>query len=380
MRIAQLSNHYAPCKGGIEGFVQALAELLNKRGIYCTELCLNKCWESEEILKGEEKINNVVVKRMPFLNLRWLKIPRGLLGKIKGFDLVHVHSPGFFIDWLAITKPLHGKKLIVSTHGGIFHSNEIKLLKRLYFRVWWGLMFKAVDFVVCDSQHDFELFRKIAKKGRIKVIENAVPVEKYLALGKKKTKNSFLFVGRLSRNKRIDLMAEVFAKVSEKEKNFKVSVIGRDFEGLSPKLKARVRELGLEKNFAFEGEVPEKRLMQAYGESEFFISTSAYEGFGISAIEGMAAGAIPLLSDIATFNTFVKHGKNGMIIDFAEKEKAAESILKAMQMPEREKQGMRKNGAEKAKEFSWQRKIDEYTEVYRQVLGKRQAIGKWVDT
>lgn len=370
MKIAQLSNHYFPCTGGIEGFVQQLAENLNKKGIQCAELCLNKCWGSKNVLKEKEVINGVTVHRMPFLNLHWHKVPRGLLGKITGFDLVHIHSPGFFIDLLALTKWLHKKKLVVSTHGGIFHSKQLGLLKKAYFHIWWRLLFKAIDFVICDSQHDFELFSKISPRGKIKLIENAVPVEKYLALGKRKKQNSFLFVGRLSRNKRIDLLIRSFAKIAEKEKDCRLQIIGRDFEQLLPELKEKVRQHGLQGNIAFRGEVSEAQLMQAYDESQFFISASAYEGFGIATIEAMAAGAIPVLNNIATFNAFVQDARNGFILDFEKPLQAAEKILAIMRLGEKEKEKLGQNCRARASDFSWGKKIKEYTGVYEMVLKK----------
>lgn len=371
MRIAQLSNHYFPCTGGIEGFVQQLAENLNKKGIQCAELCLNKCWDSSKLLPEKETINGVTVHRMPFLNLQWHKVPRGLLGKITGFDLAHVHSPGFFIDLLVVTKWLHKKKIVVSTHGGIFHSKQLGLLKKAYFHIWWRLLFKAIDFVICDSQHDFELFSKIAKKGKIKLIENAVPVEKFLRLGKQKKKNTFLFVGRLSRNKRIDLLIESFAKIAEKEKGSRLQIIGRDFEQLLPELEKKVRQHGLQHNIVFRGEVSEAQLMQAYDESQFFISASAYEGFGIAVIEAMAAGAIPVLNNIATFNAFVQDARNGFILDFENTKQAAEKILAIMQLGEGNLEKLRQNCTTRANDFSWQGKIDEYIKVYNDVLGSR---------
>jgi alpha-1,3-mannosyltransferase len=225
--------------------------------------------------------------------------------------------------------------------------------------------------VICDSQHDFELFSKISPRGKIKMIENAVPVEKFLRLGKQKKKNTFLFVGRLSRNKRIDLLIESFAKIAEKEKGCRMQIIGRDFEQLLPELEEKVRQHGLQGNIVFRGEVSEAQLMSAYDESQFFISASAYEGFGIATIEAMAAGAIPVLNNIATFNAFVKDSENGFILDFEKPLQAAERILAIMRLGEKEKEKLRQNCTARANDFSWQGKIGEYIEVYNDLFGKR---------
>jgi alpha-1,3-mannosyltransferase len=48
------------------------------------------------------------------------------LRHLRDADIVHVHAIDFFFDFLGWTKPLHGKKLVVSTHGGFFHTSFIR--------------------------------------------------------------------------------------------------------------------------------------------------------------------------------------------------------------------------------------------------------------
>ena len=60
-------------------------------------------------------------------------IAPSVLRHIKDADLVHVHAIDFFFDYLAWTKPLHGRTLVVSTHGGFFHTPYAARLKRVWF-------------------------------------------------------------------------------------------------------------------------------------------------------------------------------------------------------------------------------------------------------
>jgi alpha-1,3-mannosyltransferase len=101
--------------------------------------------------------------------------------------------------------------------------------------------------------------------------------------------------------------------------------------------------------------------------AEFFVSASEYEGFGITALEAMAAGCIPILNNIDSFREFVKNGKNGFIADFTDSKKASESILNAMNINKKEKTEIAKRAIERAEGFSWDKKARGYEKVFLEV-------------
>src|SRR5581483_10666539 len=63
-------------------------------------------------------------------------------------------------------------------------------------------------------------------------------------------------------------------------------------------------------------------------ESSFIASSSEYEGFGLTAVEGMSAGLLPLLSDIPPFRLLVARTGLGMVLDYSQPDAAARHLLK----------------------------------------------------
>lgn len=81
-----------------------------------------------------------------------------------------------------------------------------------------------------------------------------------------------------------------------------------------------------------------------------YLSTSNYEGFGLSLTESLACG-VPAV----TYNTkygpgeIVRDGQDGFVIDKLSKDrikKTAEKVIRILQMPEHEYEKMQKNALE----------------------------------
>ena len=217
------------------------------------------------------------------------------------------------------------------------------------------------------SKNDFELFSKIVPREKLALIENGIDFEKFSMAKNEKTKNSFVFLGRMSRNKRIDLLIDAFAGLKRKTKDFELHIAGMDFDNILEEMKRKAEESGIAENVFFHGEVSEKELLELLGSSEFFVSASEYEGFGLTALEAMAAGCIPVLNKIDSFKNFVSAGKNGFIADFEKSAETAERIFEITEMEKKRKSEIAGNAAARAGDFSWEKKALEYEKVYSEV-------------
>jgi alpha-1,3-mannosyltransferase len=110
-----------------------------------------------------------------------------------------------------------------------------------------------------------------------------------------------------------------------------LDIVGEDWEGLRGGLESLRAEKGMQAVVTLHGGVSEKELRQAYARAQYFVSASSYEGFGISTIEGMAAGCIPIVNRIPTFQSFVGEenagGTRGLLVDYGSPREAAEQII-----------------------------------------------------
>lgn len=370
LKILHLSHRFWPCLGGIETHVRQLCEKTLAKGFETRVVCLNKCPNSRKKLPASENFHGTEIRRLGFLELGFYRIAPGILRQLGECNVIHVHGLGFFSDALAKTKLLHRKKLVLSTHGGIFHTERESLLKRIYFFGWCRLALKAFDKIVAVSKQDFELFSKIVPKEKIALIENPIDTKSFEAIQRNPKENSFLFVGRLSKNKGLLNLLESFALLKENNPGFSLTIAGKDFDLRKEDLQKKAKELGIASNVSVLGRVSEKKMLELYAKNEFFVSASKYEGFGISAVEAMAAGLVPILNKIPAFEAFVKEGKNGLLADFSNSEKASAKIMQAALMPDKKKAQASASAKQFAKTLSWEKSIGKFEQVYREVLKK----------
>lgn len=364
LRILHVANHFWPCMGGVEKITEDLCLGLNKRGHRASVLCLNKCAYSEEKLPKSGSYKGIGITRVPFIDARYYKIADFNLEILKKYDVIHVHGISFFSDYLALTKPLHKRPLVLNTHGGIFHTQSISQVKNAYFNLLGRAALAKFDKVIADSKNDYTIFRKIAPKEKLVLIENGVDVEKFLGLKPKLGSKKIIFIGRLSKNKRVDLLIKAFGIAAKNEPAARLYIAGGDWEKILPELRKSAKESSAEDKIVFLGKVSDAKLMKRMSECAFFASASRYEGFGISTIEAMAAGLVPILQPNESFKEFVSDGKNGFLADFDSTEKAAEKIKKAFGTAKKALERMGAKAREKSKEYSWDKKIPEFEKIY----------------
>jgi len=351
MKILHFSNRYWPAIGGVESVIANLCSELEKKKIQSDVLTLNRA--DGKKLKIKEKKGKTNIFRIPFFDLKYYKLSTIPFSLIKNYDIIHIHSIGFFSDVVLLTKFFHKKKIIISTNGGIFHTQNIAGIKKLYFYIIERLLLKNANKIIAISENDKKLFEKIAKN--VVLIEPGFSAPKITG---KKEKNSFLTVGRLSKNKNIDGLINAFAKLKCK---YKLMVVGSDFDGLLPELKNKIKYLNLENDIYLQGAVTEKELYKLYSKSEYFISASRYEGFGISAIEAMHFNCKCILNSIPTYKEFVDGGR-GKLVHFDKKNISIE-IENAI----KDKYDLKKS-MEYANNFLWHNKIKEFISTYNKVI------------
>jgi alpha-1,3-mannosyltransferase len=252
----------------------------------------------------------------------------------------------------------------LSTHGAIFHNeNDSRRLKDFYFKKLFRGISRQIDVIMADSRNDEKLFSQISKN--VVLMPLGADLEKYSKIKRKPQNRVMVFIGRMSPNKRIDRLIEAVSELKKRRKLYRLYVVGPDWTGEQKKLEELARTKNVEKNVTFLGEVSEKKKLDILAKAEFFVSASQYEGFGISAIEAIAAGIPVILNNIQSFTDFVEDGKNGFIVDFNKPEEVAIKIEKI------EKQDLARISEEArrvAKKYDWNTLTGKIEDVYRRCL------------
>lgn len=286
----------------------------------------------------------------------------------RDFDVVHVHNTDFFCDFLARTRRLHRKSLVLATHGGFFHTATAAGLKRLYFHTITRGSLRGFDVVTADSQSDRQLFLPICD--RVRVMHDGVDWPTYSAVKKRIEPGLLVYVGRLASNKRVDHLLRACALAREQAPHLHLVLIGMDFESIQPQLKALASQLGIKDAIEFLGVAPRETVLEYLGRANLFVSASEYESFGMSVIEAMAAGTLPVVNRLPPFELFVEPGQNGWFCDFSDPAQAAQTLVEALRCPPAQLELMGQRARTVAERYSWARIAKEWESLYSQVSNR----------
>jgi alpha-1,3-mannosyltransferase len=373
MKILHVVRQFSPAIGGMELFVENLMEAQLKIGYQTDVLTLNRVFYDKEVtLSSKECRQNYNIFRIPFVGSKKYPIAIEALHYFDEYDLIHVHGVDFFIDFIASLKFVHKKKIVLSTHGGYFHTNFAKTLKSVFFNTVTRMTLKSVDAVIADSQPDYDIFSRIYRD--IKLIENGVDTKFYSNNDNNRKEDYLLFVGRLATNKRVDLLLETLVIVKEHIPEVKLVIVGPDDSNLFGSYHNIIEKNGLWNNVQFLGEVSKEKLREVVQKAKIFVSASSYEGFGISLIESMAAGTVPVVQNNDSFRWLLKNVNSNFLVDFSEQQGkvAAQKIIYFMGLGIEKYSKLSECCAEESMKYAWSNKVLEYDSVYRDVLEKNE--------
>ncbi len=179
-----------------------------------------------------------------------------------------------------------------------------------------------------------------------------------------------LSVGALKSRKGYLNSIAAFIIAAKKTDNLNYVIIGQGEEsGYAKKLKKIIRENHLEKRVFFISDgIDDKKLLGFYRNAELFVLTPIeenhhFEGFGIVYLEAAASGLPIIASWGSGAESAVSDGFNGILTPQNNPEAAADVIVKIISNRAL-KSKFENNSREWVKNFSWDKVISSYTEIY----------------
>ncbi len=164
-----------------------------------------------------------------------------------------------------------------------------------------------------------------------------------------------VWIGRLERYKRADVMIDAFVDVRRRVPEARLAVIGSGQARGS--LEELVRRRGLVGAVEFTGFISEARKIEYLQRAAVLVNTSVKEGFGLTVIEGNACGTPNVSPDVPGLRDSVRHGETGLLVRFndtAALADAAVQVLTDAALRERLVAG----GLAWASTFSWEHAAD----------------------
>tara|TARA_Y100000588_G_scaffold22986_2_gene23115 strand:+ start:5732 stop:6811 length:1080 start_codon:yes stop_codon:yes gene_type:complete len=173
----------------------------------------------------------------------------------------------------------------------------------------------------------------------------------------------FVHIGHRAGYKNFEYVAVSFSKILKKQPDISLILIGGG--PLTDKEKALLQELDILQAVTCEVSPSDSRIQSILSDSLALLSGSTNEGFGITFLEAMQCGSIPIGSKSSSIPEVL--GEAGILVDVENPDAMADAMQILLNNP-MYRNSLQKKGLDQAKLFSWQKTAAETFGVYKRCL------------
>ncbi|MGR4846540.1 glycosyltransferase family 4 protein [Rhizobium sp. LARHSG275] len=362
--IVHVVRQFLPNRGGLEDVVANLARQTVRRGYRVRVVTLDSLFTTpEDKLPLREDIDGIEVVRIPWSGTSRYPLAPQVFRHLADADLVHVHAIDFFFDALAWGRLLHGKPMIVTTHGGFFHTRKYATIKKIWFQTLTRASAMAYRRVVCCSASDLKQFSEIVPDSLL--IENGADIGKFADTASRRAKRRIVTIGRFSVNKRLDHLLDAIAMLKTRDPEWHLDIIGAESDLNRADVEGAIESRLLSGRVTLHVSPENDTIRRVIAEASIFASASEYEGFGLVALEAMSAGLLPVLNANDAFTTLAARHPVLMLVDFTNPETAATAFETAHETLSRQPETVRAELLDAARSYSWDIVAGRYIDLYR---------------
>jgi glycosyltransferase involved in cell wall biosynthesis len=328
MKILHVSPSYMPAHqfGGPIQSVHLLNKYLVRLGHEVDVVTTNAKLDSNIYnAKRWHNIDNVRVKYFSFWGYIHYNFSFSilfyLLKNTKKYDIVHITAVWNFPVWAAyIACKIHKVPYVISPRGTIYKETinlKSAYLKKIYYRFIAKQCLAnaaAIHYTSMDEQIKVGQYLKLNNSSF--VIANGIELvepQSNIDTGKNLPKPYFLFLGRLSKKKGIDLLIPAFSIFSKKFKNYSLLIVGPDEEEYKSQLETMVEKLNMNQKIIFKDMVLEDEKNYLYQNAAAFVLCSYSENFGMTVIEAIINNCPTIISNKVAIQEKLKDEESSLI-------------------------------------------------------------------
>ncbi len=347
MRIGIFTDTYPPFINGVSTSVYMLKKALEKKGHKVFVVTINnetlkyRFDEDETVIRipgvpigiYDYRVSNIYPIKAMNLIRKW------------NLDVIHSHTEFSMGTFARIISRQFNIPLVHTYHTmyedythyitkGYFDKSSKKIVE--YLTLFY--CDKTANELIVPTRKTYNLFKeKYEVDKNIYIIPTGIEIERFyrenisdkdIKSVRKKLKlkdDSFniIFVGRLAKEKNIDLLLNAHKKIVAKCPFVNLIIVGDgpDME----EYKNTSSSLGISENVIFAGKIPWDNIPSFYSVCDVFATASTSETQGLTVIEAMASGVPPICIDDESFRNTVVDSLNGRI--FKSEDEYVEIIL-----------------------------------------------------
>ncbi len=380
LKIAFYTDTFLPAHDGVVTSIMNFRKELMKRGheVYIFASGINKTKQMIADKKDIYIIKGMKFKKYPQYNLALMPFTSASKLTEINPDIVHAHTPFIMGTW-ALAMAKMNKIPIVSTFHTMFteksviqeyaSKHAVSFLQKYSWK-YARFYYNRCNAVMAPSQAIQELLEKKGIPNSI-VVPNAVDINRFNSkvqggkIRRKMLKNRneklVLYVGRISREKKIETMLKAAKNLNDENIRF-------TFVGTGPALNYYSKmssRLGLSDKVSFTGFVDDKILPSYYASADLFCIPSTFETQGIVSLEAMASGKPVVGADSLALKEIIKNGKNGEKFVPNDSKDCAKKIKKVINNIDSYKETV-----QTARMYTVEKTTDELLKVYNRVINE----------
>jgi len=211
-------------------------------------------------------------------------------------ELPHVHGLWNPTTSAAMLRLRIGRTpYVLSPHGMLRPETIGSVKKRVWAALWERANVASATLLHAATEDEIEAARACGwRLPPVALIPHAVDCEFWTPAPDAVRERAVVFVGRLARIKRLELLIEAFALALEPVPDATLEIVGPDWEGLRGSLEALAAALHVSHRVRFHGMQPRVAVRALLQRAAAGALVSERESFGCSAAEAMAC-AVPVV-------------------------------------------------------------------------------------
>jgi glycosyltransferase involved in cell wall biosynthesis len=325
MRIVQVSPSISASFGGPAEVVAQSSLKLQDLGY---EVCTLVFGQSETGLTNRKHSGAALPKNAkyfftirdrPIGGLLSIKSVKTLSQNIRDADIVLLHGIYSYQNCIAyLLSKVWKKPTVAMPHGSLtkYQSSKKRIKKFFAHKIFFDRLIHGLDLIITATNIEKEeILANYTVKVRVVGLGIVVKSPEEDDPSSHAKLYDFLFLGRITEKKRVDLTIKAFKKHLELSPNSKLAIAGTGETEYLKQIYELVNRLGLTNSVDFLGLVTGEQKTKLFYESRFFILNSEDENFAIAVAEALSHGLPTVVSSHVALSELVKSYSAGVIIE-----------------------------------------------------------------
>jgi len=187
------------------------------------------------------------------------------------------------------------------------------------------ILYKNVPFITFSEDTKNDLTHFGIPRKHIFVVQEGIDISHYKPCDFKDNFPHIIYVGRLVKNKGVDILIKSLKLVVRIFPNVKLSIVGRGY--FENNLRKLVKNLELEDNVVFHGYISESKKVKLLQRAHILVMPSLREGWATPVIEANACGTPAIGTNVRGVKSAIIDGVTGFLVPYGDIKELADKII-----------------------------------------------------